>query len=166
MNYLLYLSLLLSTKDTCRENFLNYLLQKSHSSDFFLIVKCKQKDEEIKVALTADELSQNINMQGLTIDKEAFCRIKNNQVVFVLSDSSKYLGVVPEQNEFVDSIKDKGQAFFLDYFFDKYGYLKDKLPEQASIGSIIEVLYNWNILVGESEDNLYVGRKRFCNESL
>ena len=162
MNYLLYLSLLLSPKDTCRESFLNYLLQTTHSNDFFLIVKCKQKDEEFKVALTANELSQNFKMQGLPIDKEALCRINKNQVVFILSDSSKYLGIVPEQNEYVDRIKEKGQTFFLEYFFDKYGFLNDKLPEQASIGSIIEVLFNWNILVGESEGNLYVDRKRFC----
>jgi hypothetical protein len=162
MSYLLFLSLLLTPKDTCRENFLNFLLQPPHDNSFFLVVRGKEKGKEVKIVLTTLELSQNLKLQGRTINKKVQQRILKNQVILVLSDSTKYLGRITEQNQFVYNIKEKGKTYFIEYFFDKYGYLKDKLPEQASIESIIEALFNWNILVSESEGNLYVDRKRFC----
>jgi hypothetical protein len=79
-----------------------------------------------------------------------------------MNDNTKYFEIV-KYDKRVTAIQKKGKQYFVNYYFDKSGYLKDNIPSGSSIGQIIEILFHWNLLVSEPEGNLHIDKKLVCN---
>lgn len=160
MKLLLYILLLLPG-DTCRENYLKEILHNSNGVDYFLVVKAKPQGEKITcIVLSRIELSDNLKKESRSIDDKIISKIKDGQFILPVDDSSKWF---TEVNRFadVDDAKAKGEKYFIEKYFDKGGYLKSDVPFKY-VGHIVQVLFDWNVLVSEAEGNLYVNRKQFC----
>ena len=162
---LLFCILLLLPKDTCKESYIRKIMENHDGVDFFLVVKAKDQDKKIKtIVLSCFELSENLKKQSCKINKKILSKIYDDKFVLAVNDSSKWFTEVNYFTE-VDEAKMKGDDYFTQKYFNKNGYLKEDVVFEQ-VGHIIQVLFDWNILISESEGNIYIDRKRFCNDNL
>jgi hypothetical protein len=163
MKLLLYIYFLIPS-DTCRENYLNEILQNSKGVDYFLAVKARRQDKKNTcIVLSCIELLHNLKKESFNTDDSIIVKIKNDEFFLLIDDSSRWFTEAKHYKD-VDNAKTKGEKYFIEKYFDKWGYLKHEAPFKY-IGHIIEVLFEWNILVKEVEGNIYIDKKRFCDNS-
>jgi hypothetical protein len=164
MNYLIYL-LFFIPSDSCRDVYLSTILKTPIEHEYYLVVKTENEGVKYSVVLSNVDLYHNLKMGSKKIDSNVIRQIRGGEFILTVTDSTKLFGIV-KYNKTISKIKKKGKKYFIDYFFDKYGSLKDNVTSGQTLEQIMEILFNWNVLVSEAEGNIYIDRKRFCDNSL
>lgn len=91
----------------------------------------------------------------MKIDSNVIQQITKGDFILPVTDSTRYFGTV-SYHPSISKIQKKGKQYFIDYFFDKYGILKDNVPDGKTLEQIIEILYNWNVYIREVEGTLEI----------
>jgi len=163
MKILFYL-FFLTYGDTCREAYLREVLQNTKGVDYFLVVKATRRvDKEKYIVLSCSELLSNLKKEYFVSEDSIIRKIKDRVFFLPISDSSRFFTVVKHYKD-VENTAKKGKKYFLERYFDKWGYLKHDIPFKFT-GHIIDVLFSWSILVKEIEGNVHIDRKNFCYDS-
>lgn len=160
MHYLLYFLLFIISKDPCHEKFWKEMLTSPATNEYVLVIAAKQKSIQFEIVLTNVELFQNLKAIGQCINEDLKLKIINGSYVLPIDDSSKLLTEVKYFKEIADASK-KGKPHFIETYFDQGGYLKVDVPFKY-VGHIVQVLIGWNVLINESEGNLHIYNKNFC----
>jgi hypothetical protein len=162
MNYLLYLILLYPNYDTCRSKFLNELLRVPVQKEHLMVIKANSNSKKIDIFLTNVELISNLKRKGIKLNKTIVNKIQNNQSIFAIDQSIELLGSIKYFKE-VSVLQAKGKECFIDFYFDKGGYLKSTIKGEY-VGQIIKALFDWNVFVSEDDLGvLHLVRKGVCN---
>lgn len=161
---LLFYMFFLIPNDTCREAYLKEIIHNSKGVDYFLVVKANPVDDKEKyIVLSCSELLSNLKKEYFVSEDSIIRKIKDRVFFLSISDSSRFFTVVKHYKD-VENTAKKGKKYFLERYFDKWGYLKHDIPFKFT-GHIIDVLFSWSILVKETEGNVHVDRKSFCYDS-
>lgn len=164
MKILFYL-FFLTYGDTCREAYLREVLQNTKGVDYFLVVKATPRvDKEKYIVLSCSELLSNLKKESFLTEDSIIKKIKDKVFFLPISNSSRFFTFVNHYKD-VENTAKKGEKYFLERYFDKWGYLKHDIPFKFT-GHIIDVLFSWSILVKEIEGNVHIDRKRFCYDSM
>jgi hypothetical protein len=162
MSYLLYFILLLPKNDTCKTRYLHELLKMPVQKEYLMVVKAKYKSKDVDIVLTNLELIQNLRRKDIEVNNCIAEKIKGNRVILTIDDSTKFVGAV-KYYKAVTAIQAKGKSYFVDYFFDKAGYLKSVVKGEYT-GQIIKILFNWNLFVSEDDLGvLHLSKMKVCN---
>lgn len=160
MNILLGL-LLIVVQDTCREKYISEIINHQ-SEDYYLVVKAKSNGEKVDIILTNIDLFKYFESEGLQIDRpNLISKILNNDVILSIDSTTRKYWTVAKKDKRIHKIRKRGIKYFLDYYFDEYGYIRNERRKHVS-DYLIQILFEWNILVGYADGQLYTVRKQYC----
>lgn len=160
MNILLFM-LLVYNQDSCKLKYRQYILDSKVS--YFLVVKAKKNNEIVDVVLTNNQLFYHLNKPDSVFKDIVKTALINETPIFEVSDTTEEtLGIV-EKTAYIEKIKKKGKTNFINYFFEKNGYPKNRKETWKFLSEIVKVLFEWNVLVVESDNNVAINKTQLCN---
>lgn len=160
MKVLLFI-LLTYNQDSCKLKYRQFIIDSKTS--YFLVVKAKKNKEIVDVVLTNNQLFYHLNKPDSVFKEIVQTALVNNTPIFEVSDSTEETLGFAEKTAYIEKIRRKGKVNFIRYFFEKNGYPKDNKKTWKYLSEIVKVLYEWNVLVVESDNNIAINKMQLCN---